>query len=67
MKLKPGYEAEYKRRHDRAIWPELSAQLRAQGIYDYSIFLDPPLPATFSPCKSSPTTTRPQIFPIRTS
>jgi L-rhamnose mutarotase len=40
MKLKPGFEAEYKRRHD-AIWPELSKKLEAAGVSDYSIFLDP--------------------------
>ncbi len=39
MKLKPGFEAEYKRRHD-AIWPEMLAELRAAGVSDYSIFLD---------------------------
>lgn len=39
MKLKPGYEAEYKKRHDE-IWPELSALLSESGIRDYSIFLD---------------------------
>ena len=39
MKLKPGYQAEYKRRHD-AIWPELSQALADAGISDYSIFLD---------------------------
>ena len=39
MKLKPGFEAEYKKRHDD-IWPELSALLKENGIYDYSIFLD---------------------------
>jgi L-rhamnose mutarotase len=39
MKLKPGAEAEYRRRHD-AIWPELVMALREAGIYDYSIFLD---------------------------
>ena len=39
MKLKPGFEAEYKRRHD-SIWPELSALLTRAGISDYSIFLD---------------------------
>lgn len=39
MKLKPGREGEYKRRHD-AIWPELTALLKENGIYDYSIFLD---------------------------
>jgi L-rhamnose mutarotase len=39
MKLKPGFEAEYKRRHD-AIWPELARALKAAGVSDYSIFLD---------------------------
>lgn len=39
MKLKPGFEAEYKRRHD-AIWPELARELAGAGISDYSIFLD---------------------------
>tara|TARA_R110002051_G_scaffold117009_2_gene190615 strand:- start:17601 stop:17915 length:315 start_codon:yes stop_codon:yes gene_type:complete len=39
MKLKPGFEIEYKKRHD-AIWPELSTLLSASGISDYSIFLD---------------------------
>jgi L-rhamnose mutarotase len=39
MKLKPGFEAEYKKRHDE-IWPELSSLLTASGISDYSIFLD---------------------------
>ncbi|MFA6471189.1 MAG: L-rhamnose mutarotase [Candidatus Latescibacterota bacterium] len=39
MKLKPGFEKEYKRRHDE-IWPELSEILKKAGISDYSIFLD---------------------------
>jgi L-rhamnose mutarotase len=39
MRLKPGCEAEYKKRHD-AIWPELKAELRRAGISDYSIYLD---------------------------
>jgi L-rhamnose mutarotase len=39
MQLKPGVVAEYKKRHDE-IWPELSRELRAAGISDYSIFLD---------------------------
>lgn len=39
MKLKPGFEAEYKKRHDE-IWPELSEILSNAGISDYSIFLD---------------------------
>lgn len=39
MKLKPGYAEEYRKRH-AAIWPELSALLKASGISDYSIFLD---------------------------
>jgi L-rhamnose mutarotase len=39
MKLKPGNVAEYKKRHDE-IWPELSRELTAAGVSDYSIFLD---------------------------
>ena len=39
MRLKPGNEAEYQRRHDE-IWPELSAALTDAGVQDYSIFLD---------------------------
>lgn len=39
MKLKPGFEAEYEKRHDE-IWPELSALLSEAGVSDYSIFLD---------------------------
>lgn len=39
MRLNPGAEAEYIRRHD-AIWPELVQLLRATGICNYSIHLD---------------------------
>jgi len=39
MKLKGGYEEEYKKRHDE-IWSELKEKLSRAGIYDYSIFLD---------------------------
>ncbi len=39
MKLKPGFEDEYKRRHD-ALWPEMKKTLKEAGISDYSIFLD---------------------------
>ena len=39
MQLMAGCQAEYKRRHD-AIWPELAALLKENGVYDYAIFLD---------------------------
>jgi L-rhamnose mutarotase len=39
MFLKPGMEAEYKRRHDE-IWPELVTLLHDAGVSDYSIYLD---------------------------
>ena len=39
MKLFPGKEEEYKKRHDE-IWPELSQLLKEHGISDYFIFLD---------------------------
>ena len=39
MKLHPGQEDEYQRRHD-TIWPELVSLLKETGISDYSIYLD---------------------------
>ncbi|WP_425073437.1 L-rhamnose mutarotase [Sagittula sp. S175] len=39
MRLNPGCEAEYRKRHDE-IWPELEALLKGVGISDYSIHLD---------------------------
>jgi L-rhamnose mutarotase len=38
MRLLPGSEAEYRRRH-AAVWPELLADLRSAGARNYSIFL----------------------------
>jgi L-rhamnose mutarotase len=40
MSVHPGSEAEYARRH-QPIWAELEAVLRAHGVREYSIFLDP--------------------------
>lgn len=56
MKLKPGFEAEYKKRHDE-IWPELAAELKAAGISDYSIFLDPRTGTLFAVQKLTDTNT----------
>jgi L-rhamnose mutarotase len=39
MKLRPGCKEEYIKRH-QAIWPALAALLKANGVNDYSIFLD---------------------------
>jgi len=39
MKIKPGKEAEYKKRHDE-IWPKLRDLLKDSGVVNYSIFLD---------------------------
>jgi L-rhamnose mutarotase len=39
MKLKPGFEDEYTKRHEQ-IWPELQTLLHTAGVSDYSIFLD---------------------------
>ena len=47
MTLLPGRAEEYRRRHD-AIWPELSALLRAAGVSDYSIHLDEETGALFA-------------------
>jgi L-rhamnose mutarotase len=37
MRLKPGNEAEYKKKHDD-IWPEMTANMERQGIRNYSIY-----------------------------
>lgn len=39
MKLFPGMEAEYRKRHDE-IWPDLADLLHEKGVHEYSIFLD---------------------------
>jgi L-rhamnose mutarotase len=39
MRLNPGQEEEYKRRHDE-IWPELVDLLHDAGVSDYSIHFD---------------------------
>jgi L-rhamnose mutarotase len=57
MRLKPGAEAEYRRRHDD-IWPELSEALSAAGIRDYSIFLDSETHDLFAVLKLTPDNTR---------
>jgi L-rhamnose mutarotase len=38
MRLLPGQESEYRRRHG-AVWPEMLAALKAAGCRDYSIFI----------------------------
>lgn len=38
MKIKPGTEAEYRRRHQQ-VWPELLADLKRAGCQNYSIYL----------------------------
>ena len=40
MKLFPGQQVEYRKRHD-AIWPELAAVISKGGATDYTIFHDP--------------------------
>jgi L-rhamnose mutarotase len=61
MRLKPGNEAEYRKRHDE-IWPELSAALTAAGVCDYSIFLDRETGNLFAVLRLKPDNTR-EILP----
>ncbi len=37
LEVRPGYEAEYKKRHDE-IWPDMLETLRQAGIRNYNIF-----------------------------
>lgn len=39
MKLFPGFEEEYRKRHHN-LWPELKDLLKKNGVAEYSIFLD---------------------------
>lgn len=39
MRIQPGTEAEYLRRHQE-IWPEMLAELRMAGAHNYSIYRD---------------------------
>lgn len=39
MKLLPGMEAEYKRRHDQ-LWQDMKDMIRSHGGSDYTIYLD---------------------------
>jgi L-rhamnose mutarotase len=39
MKLHPGREQEYRKRHEN-LWPKLKGLLKSVGISEYSIFLD---------------------------
>ena len=56
MKLKPGFLAEYKKRHDE-IWPVLTLELSKAGITDYSIFYDEETNALFAVQKQSENST----------
>ena len=51
MKLFPGFEEEYKKRHDK-LWPELETLLKEAGISEYSIFLDPDTNSLFGVLKA---------------
>ncbi len=37
LEIRPGYEDEYKKRHDE-IWPEMLDELKRSGIVNYQIF-----------------------------
>jgi L-rhamnose mutarotase len=39
MRIVPGEEEEYHRRH-QAVWPEMLAELKAAGCHNYSIYRD---------------------------
>ena len=60
MKLKPGCETAYRRRHEE-LWPELAQALRAAGISDYSIFLDPETLTLFAVQKLTDANTAAQL------
>jgi len=40
FQVKPDQHAEYQKRHN-PVWPEMEATLKAHGVHNYSIFLNP--------------------------
>jgi len=60
MRLKAGFEEEYRRRHDE-LWPEMAKALKEAGISDYSIFLDPSTLSLFAVQKRSPGSTADEL------
>ena len=61
MRVFPGREAEYKKRHDE-IWPELAELLAAFGIRDYSIFHDPETDILFAVHRKTATNRLAELF-----
>lgn len=53
MQLHPGEAEAYRSRHD-AIWPELSAELLAAGVVDFSIWLDAETHSLFAHLVATP-------------
>ena len=51
MQLFPGFDQEYKKRHDM-LWPELKVLLKQAGIQDYAIFYDPSTNGLFAILKT---------------
>ncbi len=47
MKIKPGTEQEYERRHN-LLWPEMKDMIHEYGGKNYSIYLDPPTLTLFA-------------------
>lgn len=47
MKLHPGCQNEYKRRHDN-LWHQMQELLNASGVHNYHIFLDPETSTLFA-------------------
>ena len=52
MQLFKGFESEYKKRHE-TLWPELKELLKATGVSEYSIFLDPSTNSLFGFMKAA--------------
>lgn len=60
MTVKPGLEAEYKRRHDE-IWPALRVALQQAGVLEYRIFLDLPTGSLFAYQRLAPDADKTQL------
>ena len=54
MKLYPGQEAEYEKRHNE-LWPEMQDMIHEHGGKNYTIFLDKETPVSYTRLRANET------------
>jgi L-rhamnose mutarotase len=63
FEIRPGTEAEYKKRHDE-IWPELVAAIKDAGFANYSLFRRGTTIVAYAECEPDVATSFAQLGPL---